>query len=129
MFVLVRWTGVLFLLLLFAQIEIGAESKGAGAANVLLITIDTLRADRLNCYGYAGASTPVIDQLAREGFRFEQAYTQVPLTLPSHYSILSGTYPFYHQVRDNSQLAKKKPALISELLRQNGYSTGAFVGS
>jgi arylsulfatase A-like enzyme/Tfp pilus assembly protein PilF len=125
---LVRWRGALCLLLLCVQSnEIAAEHNTA--ANVLLITVDTLRADRLNCYGYPSASTPVIDQLANEGFRFEQAYTQVPLTLPSHYSILSGTYPFYHGVRDNSQLTKKKPILVSELLQQNGYRTGAFVGS
>jgi arylsulfatase A-like enzyme/Flp pilus assembly protein TadD len=126
MFVLVRWTGVLCVLLLL-QNEIGAEARTE--TNVLLITVDTLRADRLHCYGYQAGSTPVIDQLATEGFRFEQAFTQVPLTLPSHHSILSGTYPFYHGVRDNSQLAKKKPALVSELLRRNGYRTGAFVGS
>lgn len=98
-------------------------------ANILLITVDTLRADRLKCYRYPRASTPVIDQLAAEGFRFERAYAQVPLTLPSHYSILSGTYPFTHGVRDNSQLVKNGPPLVSEVLQRNGYRTGAFVAS
>ena len=98
-------------------------------SNILLITVDTLRADRLKCYGYSGASTPVMDQLAAHGFRFERAYSQVPLTLPSHYSILSGTYPLSHGVHDNSQSSNGQPTLISEILQRNGYRTGAFVGS
>jgi glucan phosphoethanolaminetransferase (alkaline phosphatase superfamily) len=77
---LVRWTSVFCVLLLLVQRNETA-AEGRAAANVLLITVDTLRADRLNCYGYSSASTPVIDQLANEGFRSEQAYTQVPLTL------------------------------------------------
>jgi arylsulfatase A-like enzyme/Flp pilus assembly protein TadD len=101
-------------------------SKGP---NILLITVDTLRADHLGCYGYSAASTPVIDELAAQGYRFTQAYAQVPLTLPSHYSILTGTYPFYHSVRDNSHGNEQGPPVISEFLRNAGYRTGAFVGS
>ncbi len=128
MCVLVRWTCFLCLVLSVVQ-AFGNAVESKSDANILLITVDTLRADRLNCYGYSKALTPVIDRLAAEGFRFEHAYAQVPLTLPSHYSILSGAYPLYHGVRDNSQLVKDGPALVSEVLQRSGYRTGAFVGS
>src|SRR5262245_2836334 len=70
--------------------------------SVLLITIDTLRADALGAYGQAGAATPWIDRLAREGVRFERAHAHNVVTLPSHANILSGRQPFEHGVRDNS---------------------------
>jgi arylsulfatase A-like enzyme/tetratricopeptide (TPR) repeat protein len=128
MYSVLRRTYFLYLLLQLMQVYSHAvDSKGD--TNVLLITVDTLRADRLNCYGYSKALTPVIDRLAAEGYRFEHAYAQVPLTLPSHYSILSGAYPLYHGVRDNSQLVKNGPPLVSEALQHYGYRTGAFVGS
>src|SRR6266700_4019156 len=67
---------------------------------VLLITIDTLRADHLGCYGYRGGATPTIDALAKQSVKFEHAFAAVPLTLPSHAALLTGTYPFYNGVRD-----------------------------
>src|SRR3972149_2266764 len=67
--------------------------------NVLLITMDTTRADRIGCYGHEAAKTPHIDALAARGVRFANAYSPVPLTLPSHCSILTGKYPFAHHVR------------------------------
>ncbi len=73
----------------------------AHPANLLLVSIDTLRPDHLGCYGYAGAQTPVLDGLARSGLRFTQATTVVPLTLPAHCSLLTGTFPAHHGVRDN----------------------------
>ena len=72
-----------------------------GPRSVLLISIDTLRADRLGSYGYAAAATPVLDGLARRGLRFAQATTTAPLTLPAHTSLLTGTFPAFHGVRDN----------------------------
>ena len=69
--------------------------------NVVLITIDTVRADRVRCYGYRRARTPNLDALAREGALFKTVVASVPLTLPSHCSILTGTYPTLHRVRDN----------------------------
>ena len=69
--------------------------------NVLLITIDTLRADALGAYG-GPAATPALDRLAREGVRFDFAHAHAVLTLPSHASILSGAYPFQHGIRDNA---------------------------
>ena len=74
---------------------------GAGPPSVLLVSIDTLRADHIGSYGYQAAATPVIDALAARGLRFAQAETVTPLTLPAHTSLLSGTFPSFHGVRDN----------------------------
>ena len=79
----------------------GRESVSARPGlNLLLVTIDTLRADRLGCYGYSKIETPNLDQLAREGVLFEKAITNPPLTAPSHASIFTGLYPTVHEVRD-----------------------------
>src|SRR6185295_14677931 len=69
--------------------------------NVLLVTIDTLRADRLGCYGFALARTPSIDRLAEEGVRFSDAISAAPITMPSHSTIMTGLLPPAHGVRDN----------------------------
>src|ERR1700730_7129358 len=98
--------------------------------NVALVTIDTIRADRIGCYGYSKGETPNLDQLAHDGIRFEQAFSPVPLTLPAHASILTGTYPSYHGVRDNSGFTlAPQHATLARLLKTLGYSTGAFVGA
>lgn len=98
--------------------------------NLLIVTIDTLRADRVGAYGYAPARTPNLDRLANEGVRFEKAYTAVPLTLPAHSSLFTGTYPPFHGVRDNSGfvLAPSRTTL-AEILRGQGFATGAAVGA
>lgn len=98
--------------------------------NVLLITLDTTRADRLGCYGYSLAKTPVLDRLARQGVLFERAYAPVPLTLPSHASMLTGLYPPEHGLRNNGQAALSQglPTLATEL-HAAGYETGAFVAA
>ena len=100
----------------------------AAKQNLLLITLDTLRADRLGCYGYAGARTPNLDGLARSSLFFEKAVCQVPLTLPSHTSLMTGRYPHHHGVRDNAGTVPTKEITLAEILRQNGYHTYAFVG-
>ncbi|MBP1636718.1 MAG: tetratricopeptide repeat protein [Acidobacteria bacterium] len=100
----------------------------AGGPNVLLVTVDTLRADHLGCYGYAGARTPVIDALAARGARFETAIAHAPITGPSHASILTGLTPLRHGVRNNADYAL--PASVPTLpdaFRQAGYRTAAFV--
>ena len=101
-----------------------------GKSNLILVTIDTLRADRLSCYGYSRIQTPNIDALAAQGARFASVVAQVPLTLPSHCSILTGTYPMFHQVRDNVgyRLDASKNTL-AEVLKAQGYRTAAFVGA
>ncbi len=98
--------------------------------NVLLITIDTLRADYVACYGRKGVDTPNMDRLAQRGVRMAQAIAQVPLTAPSHASILTGTYPQVHKVRDMGGfvLDKGVPTLAT-VLQGAGYETAAFVGS
>jgi len=102
----------------------------AARPNLLVVTLDTLRADRLGCYGYAGARTPVLDALAGEGVRFERAFSPVPLTLPSHCSIMTGTYPSYHGVRDNSGFVLPPDQVtLAETLGGAGYATGAFIGA
>ena len=102
----------------------------SGDLNVILITIDTLRADYVSAYGGNRASTPVLDALAAEGVRFDHCVSQVPLTLPSHVSILSSTYPLYHQVRDNGAfLVPEALTLVSEVLQARGLDTAAFIGA
>ena len=98
--------------------------------NVLLITLDTTRADRLGCYGYSLAKTPVLDRLAQQGVLFERAYAPVPLTLPSHASMLTGLFPPEHGLRNNGQAALPQglPTLATEL-QAVGYETGAFVAA
>jgi choline-sulfatase len=98
--------------------------------NLLLVSIDTLRADHVGCYGYREAQTPNIDRLAAEGVLFKTVVSQVPLTLPSHCTILTGTYPTYHGVRDNVgfRLADSRTTL-AEILKARGYATSAFIGA
>jgi len=96
--------------------------------NVLLVTIDTLRADRLGCYGYGGAATPVLDGLAARGVRFATAVAHAPLTAPSHASILTGLLPLAHGVRDNGAFVlPPSPTTLAEVLQRAGYRTAAFV--
>jgi len=98
--------------------------------NLLVITIDTLRADRVGAYGYAGAATPVLDALARRGARFDQALAAVPLTGPSHATIFTGQYPPVHGVRDNVAFRlDARHATLATLLKNDGYRTAAFVGA
>ena len=109
-------------------------TTGGGEAearpDILLVTIDTLRADRVGCYGRTGAETPVIDGLAARGVRFEHSIAHQPLTLPSHASILTGLTPLRHGVRDNAGfvLAEGTPTL-ARWLTAAGYEAGAFVSA
>jgi len=98
--------------------------------NVLVITLDTTRADRLGCYGYEKAGTPNLDGVAAEGVVFLDAVTPVPMTLPSHSSIFTGLYPPNHGVRDNGKytLGEDKVTL-AEVLKENGYDTAAFISA
>ncbi len=98
--------------------------------NLLLITLDTTRADRIGCYGYKPAITPTLDALAARGTLFENAIAQVPLTLPSHCSIMTGRYPREHGVRDNARnaLGTDFPTLAT-IAKEHGYKTAAFVAT
>ncbi|HSE43333.1 MAG TPA: sulfatase, partial [Acidobacteriota bacterium] len=118
----------IYFLLLVSAILI-CSSAFAAKPNVLLISIDTLRADHLGCYGYS-KKTPAIDSLASRSVLFENTISQVPLTLPSHCTIFTGMYPDQHGVRNNENFVLAQNSVtIAELFRQSGYSTGAVVGS
>jgi arylsulfatase A-like enzyme/predicted negative regulator of RcsB-dependent stress response len=107
----------------------GAFGRAAGF-DVLLVTLDTVRADHLGCYGYADAATPVIDALASRGLRFDQALATTPITLPSHSSIMTGLYAPGHGVRDNGYYALGAEAnTLAEALRDEGYATAAYVAA
>ena len=110
-----------------------AQPLAAGAlrgGNVLLVTIDTLRADRVGAYGSPLGLTPAIDRLAREGLRAAAAYSHVPLTLPSHATIMTGLYPFSNGVRDNGTFRLDNTrSTLAKALKAAGYRTGAFVGA
>jgi len=104
--------------------------RGVEKPNVVLITLDTTRADHLGCYGYARGSTPNIDSLARGGVLFAQAASPAPLTLPAHSSIMTGIYPTYHGVRVNGSTALgQSQTTLAEVLSEKGYKTGAFIAA
>jgi arylsulfatase A-like enzyme/tetratricopeptide (TPR) repeat protein len=109
---------------------LAARGRHGDRPNLLLVTIDTLRADRVGAYGYALASTPTLDGIARRGVRFAKADSAVPLTGPSHSTILTGQYPPVHGVRDNVvfTLDAKHPTLAT-LLKAEDYRTAAFVAA
>ena len=108
----------------------GLGSPAPAPLNILLLTLDTTRADRIGAYGYAAAKTSYFDRLAAEGVRFERAVAQAPITLPSHASLFTARFPFTHGVRNNGNfyLSDQFPTLATAL-HDRGYRTGAFVSS
>lgn len=104
--------------------------KGNKDFNFILVTVDTLRADRLRCYGFSRIETPTIDFFASRGVKFENCIAQTPLTLPSHASLLTGTLPFFHGVRDNGGfIIPPDLKTLAEVFKEKGYATAAFVGA
>jgi arylsulfatase A-like enzyme/Flp pilus assembly protein TadD len=117
-------------ILLLGLFVFPVSAKEKSKLNFLLITVDTLRPDRLSCYSDAHCRTPHIDQLAEKGVLFTKAFAHTPTTLPSHANILLGMTPAYHGVHDNSNFMVGEEFLsLAEHLKQNGYATGAFVGA
>jgi arylsulfatase A-like enzyme len=107
-----------------------AAASAAGESrkpNLLLITVDTLRADHLSCYGYGRPTSPHIDALARSGVRFENAYVQRGLTWPSLASIMCSVHPVTHGVRANGQRLKRNFLQLAQVLSENGYTCGAVL--
>ncbi|HSM14793.1 MAG TPA: sulfatase-like hydrolase/transferase, partial [Thermoanaerobaculia bacterium] len=112
-------------------------SGGAAAAaaprvrpNLVLITLDTTRADHLGAWGHAPARTPRLDRLAREGVRFERCDTAAPITLPSHATILSGLFPPRHGVRDNGTFVLgARVETVAEALAADRFDTAAVVSA
>ena len=108
-----------------------SELRVPDGSPIVLISVDTLRSDRLPAYGYDGVETPAIDQLRQDGILFERAYTHVPLTLPAHVSLLTGLLPPVHGVRDNLgyTVDTTKARLLQQTLKEAGYATGAGVSA
>lgn len=103
---------------------------GGSGMNVILLSIDTLRADHLGCYGHPEVKTPVIDKLAAEGTRFAECLSSCPITLPSHTTMLTGSYQYIHGARDNgSFMVGDENVTIAEILREEGYQTVAEVAA
>ncbi len=101
----------------------------AAGPPVILISVDTLRADHLSAYGYRKISTPGLDGYAQHGTVYANADAQVPLTLPSHTSMMTSTYPFANGIQENAQKVPAGATTLAGVLRANGYKTGAFIGS
>ena len=97
---------------------------------MLLVTIDTLRADRLGCYGYSKIETPNLDKIARQGVLFENAVAPAPLTAPSHASMMTGVYPTVHKVRNTGGFVlSSSQSTLAKILQDEGWDTAAFIGS
>ncbi len=113
-----------------APASLSVPKKEGIKYNFLLITIDTLRADRLSCYGSQYPKTPNIDSLAERGVVFSRAFANTSTTLPSHANILLGTTPNYHGVHENLNfIVSQELVTLAEHLKDNGYATAAFVGA
>jgi arylsulfatase A-like enzyme/Flp pilus assembly protein TadD len=124
----------LLLTLIAALLACGCRGSGERPAapraqNVLLVTIDTLRADRVGAYGYARARTPTLDALAHTGVRFDKAYATAPITLVSHASLMTGRYPPGHRARHNGIRMDLAVPTIAEALAHTGLRTAAFVAA
>ena len=113
-------------------VDLGALPRGVlrDHLNLVLVTLDTTRADRIGAYGARDVETPTFDALARSGVLFEQAASVAPLTLPAHSSLFTGRFPPEHGVRDNGGFFLGPEQLtLAEVLKARGYRTGAFVGA
>jgi len=99
------------------------------ARNLVIVTIDTLRADRVGGYGYAAARTPAMDALVRRGVRFDRAFATAPITLPSHASLFTGRYPPGHGARHNGIRLDPQTPVLADALSKAGFATGAFVAA
>ncbi|MGA2986622.1 MAG: sulfatase-like hydrolase/transferase [Terriglobia bacterium] len=126
---------ILFLAVLLAWVPdalpagLGPMPEGTGdPPPVILISVDTLRADHLSCYGYSRLGTPHIDSLARGGTLFGEISSQAPITLPSHVSLFTSTYPFANGIRENGQVLLPGAVTLATILAAHGYHTGAFIG-
>jgi arylsulfatase A-like enzyme len=105
------------------------SASGAEKTSVVLVSIDTLRADHLSAYGYTNVKTPNIDSFADKGTIYLRIDSQIPLTMPSHASLMTSTYPFENGVEENSESLPSGAVTLASVLRANGYRTAAFIGS
>lgn len=129
-----RASGIVFLYVA-AVVLCGAQTSGVKRSpktakpDIFLVTIDTLRADHVRCYGYEEIQTPALDALAADGTRFTNAFTPSPITNTSHTSIMTGLLPSSHGVTDFAIPLATFHATWAELLKQQGYHTAAFIGA
>src|SRR4051812_1528826 len=119
----------IFCVLLLGLVLLGTASAAAAPPNIILITVDTTRADRMGFLGSTRGLTPNLDALSRQSVVFLRAYSQAPLTTASHTSILTGTYPQFHGVNDFGVPLPPELPSLPDVLHQHGYRTAAFVGS
>ena len=125
---MIRW--LIHPTILFILISLLSACQRTPHTNVLIVTFDTTRADYIGSYGNTKIRTPVLDQLAQEGVLFERALAPVPITLPSHSSLMTGKVPFTHGIRDNGLFVlAEEQTTLAEILRQNGYRTAAAIGA
>jgi len=116
---------------LFLTSPLSASASGREKAkNVLIISVDTLRPDRLSCYSTEYCQTANIDALASKGVLFERAFAHTPTTLASHVSIMLGTTPLHHGIHENANFILSEDfTTLAEYLKSKGYATGAFIGA
>ena len=121
---------ILFSLLACSQAPTAAITPPAAGPkpDVVIVTLDTTRADRVGAYGYAKARTDTIDRLAKDGIRFDMAISPLPLTIPAHASMFTGLFPFHHGIRSNGDnVLKDEFTTLAEHLKGAGYATAASV--
>lgn len=124
------WSRISGLLIIIIAAALFPRCSNQQGFNVLLITMDTTRADHIAAYDFKGIQTPNIDNIGREGVLFKRAYSHAPMTLPAHTSMLSGTYPYYHSVIDNGEYrVPDELTMLPEALEQNGFATAAFISA
>ena len=123
-----RLTGLIALLILVSAyaLSIFFQEK---RKNIIIISIDTLRADHMGCYGYGRDTTPGLDAFSREGVVFDHAYTQASSTLPAHSSLFTSTYPDMHGVINTKDSLPSELTTLAQLLLKKGYDTAAFVNA
>ena len=122
--------GPLFALLASCQTGTPSAPTASQLPHIVLITLDTTRADRLGAYGYKAAKTDTLDALANAGHRYSHAYSPAPLTIPSHISLFTGLYPPQHGVRSNGDgVLREKQHTLIRALKAHGYTTGAAVAA
>ena len=113
----------------FVVLALCGKIYAAGPTPVILISIDTLRADHLSAYGYRAVQTPNIDAFAEQGTLFAHADSQIPLTLPSHASLFTSTYPFQNRIEENAERVPAGAVTLASVLKSHGYKTAGFVAS
>ncbi|HEX4487336.1 MAG TPA: sulfatase-like hydrolase/transferase [Terriglobales bacterium] len=119
----------IFIIAMTPALLIGQATPRKSPPNVFLITLDTLRADHVHCYGYEKIQTPALDALARDGTRFTQAFTPSPITNSSHTSIMTALLPSHHGVTDFAIPLDASHTTLADALQAGGYHTAAFIGA